>query len=172
MSVEYDRILDEHSKNVKKAFYWIRKSLPEILVEIPGVDYELMILLHDDTKTIPSQYNAYDEYICGTHKKDTIQKFRYARLEHHQMNGHHWQHWIYHSSEGERIILDMPYEFIIEMICDWWSFGWRDGDLFQIFDWYEENKKKIKLSKRTRDTVEDILNKLYIAIVRVRGDRI
>ena len=58
MSARYDQLLEEHSKNVRKAFYWIRKSLPEILIDIPGVDYELRILLHDDTKTIPSQYEA------------------------------------------------------------------------------------------------------------------
>ena len=62
MSAKYDKLLEEHSKNVRKAFYWIRKSLPEILIDIPGVDYELRILLHDDTKTVPSQYDAYDNW--------------------------------------------------------------------------------------------------------------
>ena len=50
MSKEYDEYLKEHCANVRKGFYWIRKSLPEVLIDIPGVDYELMILLHDDTK--------------------------------------------------------------------------------------------------------------------------
>ena len=68
-------------------------------------------------------------------------------------------------------VLDMPYNYIIEMICDWWSFSWKTGDLFSIFDWYAENKKNMKLSKRTRDTVEDILDKLEKAITRVRGPR-
>lgn len=171
MSVEYDRLLDEHSKNVRKAFYWIRKSLPEILIDIPGVDYELMILLHDDTKTIPSQYNAYDEWIFGERTKQVEDNFKYARLEHIQMNGHHWQHWVYIDSEAKLNVLDMPYEYIIEMLCDWWSFAWKCGDLYQTFDWYEENKKKIKFSKKTRATVEELLDKLYEAIMRVRGPR-
>ena len=94
MSAEYDRYLEEHLANVKKGFYWIRKSLPELLIELPNVDYELMILLHDDTKTVPSEYEPYDEYFYGKHKKDTLQKFRYAWLEHIHRNPHHWQHWI------------------------------------------------------------------------------
>lgn len=171
MSVEYDKYLDEHIANVKKGFYWIRKSLPELLIEKPGVDYELMILLHDDTKTVPSEYEPYDEYFYKPHNKDTEQKFRYAWLEHIHRNPHHWQHWILRNDDGTNVILDMPYEFIIEMICDWWSFSWKTGDLFSIFDWYEENKKKIKLSKRTRDTVEDILDKLEAKIIKVRGPR-
>lgn len=171
MSVAYDRIIEDHHKNVKKAFYWIRKSLPELLIPIPGVDYELMILLHDDTKTIPSQYIPYDNYVCGERNKDTLAAYQYAKLEHRHMNGHHWEHWIYIDSEGTRVALDMPYEFIIEMICDWWSFSWQKDNLFAIFDWYEEHKKKIKLSKETRKTVEDILNKLEQKIIKVRGDR-
>ena len=87
------------------------------------------------------------------------------------MNEHHWQHWIYIDSDAKLNVLDMPYECIIEMICDWWSFGWQQEDLYQIFDWYEANKKKIKLSKKTRQTVEEILDKLYEAIMRVRGPR-
>lgn len=171
MSANYDMLLEVHAKNVRKAFYWIKKSLPEILVDIHGVDYELMILLHDDTKTIPSQYKPYDEWVFGKRTPKVEEAFKYAKLEHMQMNGHHWQHWIYIDGDGKLQALDMPYEFIIEMLCDWWSFGWRDGDLFQIFDWYEDNKKKIKFSRNTRKTVEELLDKLYEAIVRVRGPR-
>lgn len=170
MSVKYDEYLADHHANVKKAFYWIRKSLPELLIEIPNVDYELMILLHDDTKTIPSQYDAYDKYLFDPHSDSTERDYRYAKLEHYNTNTHHWQYWILRDESGN-IILDMPYECIIEMICDWWSYSWQCGDLFQIFDWYEEHKKKIKLSKRTRDTVEDILNKLEAKLIKVRGPR-
>lgn len=171
MSVEYDKILEDHSKNVRKAYYWIKKSLPEILIDTPQVDYELMILLHDDTKTIPSQYKAYDEWLFGKRTAKVESDFKYAKMEHIQMNGHHWQHWIYIDGDGKIQALDMPYEFIIEMICDWWSFSWQSGDLFDIFDWYEDNKKKIKFSRNTRKTVEDILEKLNNAIIRVRGSR-
>ena len=87
------------------------------------------------------------------------------------MNEHHWQHWIYIDSDAKLNVLDMPYECIIEMLCDWWSFGWQQGDLYQIFDWYDANKKKIKFSKKTRQTVEELLDKLYEAIMRVRGPR-
>jgi hypothetical protein len=37
-----------------------------------------------------------------------------------------------------------------------------------IFKWYEDNKKKIKLSKATRKTVEEILEKLEAKLVKVR----
>ena len=37
-----------------------------------------------------------------------------------------------------------------------------------LFKWYEDNKKKIKLSKATRKTVEEILEKLEAKLIKVR----
>lgn len=171
MSVEYDKYLERHSANIRKAFYWIRKSLPELLIDIPGVDYELNILLHDDTKTVPSEYKPFDEYYYGKHKKDTIHNYRMAYLEHVHRNPHHWQHWILINPDGTKINMDMPYEYIIEMICDWWARSWEEGDPYSIFAWYEENKSKIKISKRTKDTVEEILDKLEAKLNQIEDNK-
>ena len=114
MSKEYDEYLKEHCANVRKGFYWIRRSLPEILIDIPGVDYELMILLHDDTKYNNDEYYAYDEYFYGPKKKDSEKKMRYAFQNHIHQNPHHWQHWVHLTDDGRPsiIALDMPYEYI------------------------------------------------------------
>ena len=47
MSQMYDDLLKEHNSNVRKAFFWIKKSLPEIL--IPGFVYSWYFDFHDDT---------------------------------------------------------------------------------------------------------------------------
>jgi hypothetical protein len=57
-------------------------------------------------------------------------------------------------------ILDMPYVFIIEMLCDWWAFSWKEGNLYEIFNWYDKNKEGIILSDKTRNTLEGLLDKL------------
>ena len=94
-----------------------------------------------------------------------------ARLAHFHRNPHHWQHWVL-ITDGEGVItMDMPYECIFEMICDWWSHSWEKDDVWEIFDYYEKNKKTIKMSKRTRNTVEDILEKLETKLTKVRGPR-
>lgn len=54
----------------------------------------------------------------------------------------------------------MPYNYIIEMICDWWAFSWNGRNLNEIFDWYDKHKDYMKLSDATRKTVEDILSKI------------
>lgn len=173
---EYEQYLKEHCLNVRKAFYWIRKSCPDILKDADKIDYEWNILLHDDTRTVDDEYYAYYDYFYNRDKKGKCknkyaeQNFRIAKLAHYHRNPDHWQHWILYD-KGLAIPLDMPYIYIVEMICNWWSYSWIEGDLWSIFDWYEENRKKMKLSKRTRDQVEDILEKLAKAIERVRGPR-
>lgn len=174
MSAEYDEYLKKHIANVRKGYHWIKKSAPEILKEFnPPIDYEWHIFFHDDTKTIPCEYDPYDKYFYGGKaptKKDTIE-FEYAWLQHIHSNPHHWQHWILHCDDGRTLALDMPYGYVVEMICDWWSFSWDSGDLYEIFDWYNHNKKNIKLSRKTRKEVEEILDILYKTIERVRGPR-
>lgn len=56
--------------------------------------------------------------------------------------------------------LEMPYNYIVEMICDWWSFSWQSGNLYKIFKWYEEHSKYIKLAQTTKITVEYILDNM------------
>ena len=169
MSAQYDDKLKRHIANVRKAYFWIKKSLPEIL--LPGYDYSWYIDFHDDTKTVPDEYEAFDDYLFGKRTKEVEQRYWRAKLEHRHRNPHHWEYWILYTSDGPPTALDMEYPYIIEMICDWWSFSWETGNLFDIFDWYDEHKKHMRMSKKTKKTVEDILAKLEERIIKVRGPR-
>lgn len=171
MSEKYDEYLKKHISNVRKGFFWIKRSLPEVLLKIPGVDYSWYIDFHDDSKTIPDEYEAYDAYFYGKRTKAVDANFKRMWLEHIHRNPHHWQYWVLNNDDGTTETLDMDYPYIIEMICDWWSFSWETGNLFEIFDWYQANRKKIKLSRKTRNTVEDILDKLEAKLIKVRGPR-
>ena len=164
MSKQYDLYLEQHRSNVAKGFYWIQENLPELLIDIPGVSYEHQICYsHDYSKNESDEYEAYDAYFYGGNRSyKVVQDFRYAWLNHIHRNPHHWQYWVLINDdpdEGE-IILDIPYNYIIEMICDWWAFSWNKRNLNKIFDWYEEHMDYMKLSDATRKTVEDILSKI------------
>ena len=54
----------------------------------------------------------------------------------------------------------MPYNYILEMICDWLAFSWQKGDLNEIFNWYDEHKTYMKMSPKTRKSVDTILGKM------------
>lgn len=115
---------------------------------------------HDASKSKPDEYEAYDAYFYGGNRSyAVVQAFQRAWLLHIHRNPHHWQHWVLINDdpgEGE-VLLEMPYNYIIEMICDWWAFSWAEGNLSEIFSWYDEHKDYIKLNPKTRETVEDIL---------------
>lgn len=165
MSERYNRYLEEHKAGVQKAFEWLETNLPEIF----GSNDEGILAScrhqctyeHDDSKTNPDEYEAYDAYFYGGNKSyEVVNQFNRAWLRHIHRNPHHWQYWILindNPDEGE-IVLDMPDVYIIEMICDWWSFSWKSGNLEEIFDWYDKHKEHMKLSDYTRMKVEEILN--------------
>lgn len=160
MSLAYNNYLDEHIANVGKAYAWIKEHLPEVTEPISSEEEWNILKLHDESKYYLEEYDAYDEYFYGGKKTDVIKKaFNYAWLHHIHSNGHHWQHWLLVNDEAEEgvIAMEMPYCEIVHMVCDWWSFSWKTGNLYEIFEWYDAHKKTMKLGDDTRKTVMDIL---------------
>ena len=156
MSREYNLYLSDHIENVNRAFYWLGENLPEV---VDGVE----IMFHDGSKYFDSEYDAYDRYFYGKdHSEQVLKEFNRAWLHHIHSNPHHWQHWVLVNDDPNlgTIALDMDYKYIIEMICDWWSFSWKTGNLYEMFNWYTDHEKYMILSHKTRKTVEDILMKI------------
>lgn len=177
MSREYDLYLEEHKANVAKGYRWIRENLPEIIGLYYGNEYDLeqqICYQHDASKTEMDEYVAYDRYFYGGPQGKSygaVKEFNYAWLRHIHRNPHHTQYWILHNDSPEEgmVILDMPLNYIIEAICDWWSFSWKSGDLTEIFSWYDKHKDYMKLSPDTRNTVEMILDKIKTKLEEVNA---
>ena len=159
MSQLYNNYLEQHKGNVVKGFEWLEANLPGLLGDINDARWQV-VFNHDTSKTEPDEYDAYDAYFYGGNRSyAVVQNFNKAWLSHLHRNPHHWQYWVLINDDPElgEIILDMPFEYIIEMICDWWAFSWNSGNLYEIFSWWEEHKDYIKLSESTRKTVVEIL---------------
>ena len=175
LTEQYDSYLDEHISNVKKGFDWLCTNLPQL---IPDDVYETIycnIVNHDASKYSTAEYLPYALYFygkvpdgfCTAEINQAIDSnFNYAWLHHIHNNPHHWQYWLLQNDEDGLNILEMPYEYIIEMICDWWAFSWKSGNLTEIFNWYEKNKYIIKLNVNTRTTLEEILNKIKMVLTK------
>ena len=160
MSLEYDHYIFEHRSYVKKALEWMQENIPNKLVGDVIADTLLHIDIHDESKFDRDEYDAYDKFFYGGNRSyQVVQDFNTAWLKHIHKNPHHWQYWVLINddpSEGIKA-LDMPLDYIYEMIADWWSFSWRDNNLTEIFEWYMYHKDYMRLSVRTRLIVEDIL---------------
>lgn len=160
MSYQYNRYLEQHRFDVIKGFNWLKENLPDIVSDINTPDY---LNYHDKSKFNRDEYDAYDMYFYGGNRSySVVQNFNLAWLKHIHRNPHHWQHWVLVNDDPDKgsIALDMPYNYIVEMICDWWSFSWKTGNLNEIFDWYDEHKSYMILSDNTRNTVERILGQI------------
>lgn len=162
MSIEYDNYINQHVQNVLNAAEWLRRNID---LDIPPMidGHRTGLFNHDQSKWEKEEYDAYDAYFYGGRKTKEVKKtFNYAWLHHIHNNPHHWQYWVLINDDPEdgTVALDIPYRYAIEMICDWWSFSWNDGNLYEIFDWYNKHKDRMILSKNTRELVEDILDQI------------
>lgn len=162
MSFQYDQYLAQNRANVKRGFDWLCENLPNIMKDTLEARWYTEFA-HDQSKNDEDEYEAYDAYFYGNNRSyDVVQNYQRAWLLHIHRNPHHWQYWVLINDdpkEGE-IVLEMPYDYIIEMICDWWAFSWAKGNLKEIFGWYDEHSQYIKLADNTRKIVIDILGQM------------
>ena len=102
---------------------------------------------------------------------DYTEAFNRAWLMHIHRNPHHWQYWVLINDEPKEgtILIEMPYPYIIEMICDWWAFSWIKGDLSEMFAWYKDHADYIKMHNNTRSIVEEILEMIRTKLTEVEN---
>jgi hypothetical protein len=173
---EYENYLTQHISNVQKAYEWMKENIPHVLDEHNFVEdtayygeLDDIIEQHDKSKhrRIPDaenyyelqcEYDAYADYFYGEKTPETKEAFDRAWLAHIHSNPHHWQHWVLVNDDDGTKALDMPYVFIIEMICDHWSFSWKENNLYEIFKWYKDHTGKIIFSDKTKKIYESILS--------------
>lgn len=159
---EYNEYLMKHINGVKTA--WREILYPAILTESDEDVEQItkvadLVSNHDRSKYQKDEYDAYLNYFYPdrNNKKDS-KAFDEAWLLHQKRNPHHWQYWCLIRDEGEVVPMDMPFEYICEMLCDWSSFQFVFDPKSNANKWYNDNKKKTILSDKTRKEVERLLD--------------
>ena len=173
MSYKYNKYLEDHITYVRCAFDWIKDNLGEDFLDdlFPDLKIEGLnsqIHYHDESKYTKVEYGPYDRYFYYNDNKDPKieEEFNKAWLHHIHNNPHHWQHWVLVQDDGDinnnqkLVAIEMPDNYILEMVCDWWSFSWGSNDLFEIFSWYDSHKDKMVLHPKTKNKVEKLLTAL------------
>jgi hypothetical protein len=149
---EYRTYVVEHKERVKQYADWLKENLPGLFNE-PGLeDFDELIEEHDESKFSEEEFEPYAQHFYGT--KDNDFEFDKA-WEHHWLNNeHHPEYW-----NGE----DMPYIYILEMICDWGSFGIKEENYKELIDFYyseARDDEEKNLSDNTKKIIEEILSKI------------
>ena len=149
---EYFEYINAHKERVTKFASWLEENCPEVF---EGVDLDVfwdLIKEHDESKFSEEEFEPYAQRWHG----DGKETFEYEEAwKHHWMNNeHHPEYWL-----GE----DMPYIYILEMLCDWGSFSIDKGDFGELSDFYynkaQEDPEK-DLSEATKEIIEDLLIKI------------
>lgn len=177
MSYAYDEYLAEHIGNVNKGLHWMLDNLGLSQEEKSAIETAMVSFNHDESKYSTEEYNAYDQYFYGGNRSyKVVQDFNYAWLHHIHQNPHHWQYWVLLEDDPEAGLpyktLPIPLPYIFEMIADWWSFSWKSGNLFEIFNWYAEHRDKQYIDPNSRMILERILEKIWDVLLMqetVRG---
>jgi len=169
MSFAYDQYLAEHIGNVNKGLHWMLDNLG-LKEEKTALEEAMVSFNHDESKYSTEEYDAYDQYFYGGNRSyKVVQDFNYAWLHHIHQNPHHWQYWVLLEDDPESGMpykaLEIPVPYIFEMIADWWSFSWKEGNLFEIFDWYADHRSKQIINPKSREIVEYILVKIWNILI-------
>lgn len=153
----YRDYIYKHINGVSKVY---NKILRPILVQ-EGVPNSKLMLIdlhikdHDKSKFTNEEWGPYRNYFYDHDKYPrSSEAFNYAWNHHQNSNPHHWQFWCLINDVDEPQVqpLDMPLEYIIEMLSDWHAAGSFYGN--SAYDWYVKQKDKMILSDKTRETVE------------------
>lgn len=131
------------------------------------------LVIHDWSKFLPGEWVPYVDYFYG--EKARLQKeesddcryweaaqkyydaFDRAWLHHQHANKHHWQHWVLRNDDGSVKTLEMPENFVREMVADWMGAGRAITGKWEAREWYLKNRERQQLHAATRTRVEQLL---------------
>ena len=84
-------------------------------------------LLHDLSKYSPVEFFSSARYFQGTSSPIDAEKrakgYSLAWQHHKGHNPHHWEYWIDNIGTYQNTPIKIPYEYVIEMVCDWLGAG-------------------------------------------------
>jgi hypothetical protein len=149
---ENKKYIEEHKANVKKFADWLKENLPELFDNIDLDLFNEMIDEHDDSKFSEEEFEPYAQKWFGN--KEESFEYEEAWKHHWTHNEHHPEFWL-----GE----DMPYIYILEMLCDWGSFSIASGNMKELSDFYftkAKDDEEKNLSENTKIIIEEILEKI------------
>ena len=149
---EYKDYIITHKARVMEFADWLEDNCPEVFEEVDVDVFWDLIEEHDNSKFSEEEFEPYAKKWHLDGKK--TREYELAWEHHWSNNEHHPEYW-----DGE----DMPYIYILEMICDWGSFSIASGNMKELSDFYFNkaiNDPEKNLSENTKTIIEDILSRI------------
>ena len=108
-------------------------------------------LLHDNSKYSPTEFISGAKYYQGDASLIDSEKnaigYSVAWQHHKGHNPHHWEYWIDNIGSRKNTPIKIPYDYVIEMICDWRGAGktysrdkWTQSEPYEYYRMVKEGR--------------------------------
>ena len=165
---EYELYIKEHISNVKKAWDCLKQRI-DIFSDGEYYMIEDLINKHDKSKYSLEEFGGYQQYFYPSPNDTMDKKLMNQSWNHHQKtNPHHWQYWLMYE-DGKTVALDMPFEYIIEMLCDWLAMSIKFNN--KPSEWYETNRPKMLLEDKTQSIIDAYISVLDSAYKSIKENK-
>lgn len=171
---EYLDYLNKHIGGVIRAWEDVlRPALEEaddqmVLDQVDLDKLGLQVYNHDRSKYDSEEFNGYCNHWYpqdGSEVEHTADRtsddasYDYAWSHHQHNNPHHSQYWLIVKDDGEVQALDIPMNYILEMLCDWHSFSQDPGEN-TAYDWWMKNRDRFIMSDATIANIDHCIEYL------------
>lgn len=125
-------------------------------------------IIHDLSKFSKAEFGPSAEYFQGNRSPIEAEKeecgYSLAWLHHKGVNPHHWEYWIDFDENGNIIANKIPWNYVIEMVCDWIG----AGKAYSVEKWTCHEPlsyyNKVRKGRHFHKDTENLLETILIAI--------
>lgn len=134
----------KHFKTVCKHKYFVFKECAACGIWWQGI-------IHDFSKFGFTEFVSSAKHFQGNRSPIEAEKeeigYSKAWLHHKGHNKHHWEYWTDFSDDGGVIANEIPYKYVVEMVCDWIGAGkayskdkWTQADPINYFNAHRKGR--------------------------------
>ena len=149
---EYNNYIVEHTRNVFTVYTRLKKYIENQSVEFKNELFH-NIDEHDDSKWNDLEFYGYRQYFYPCKNEIKCQKtFDKSWLNHIHSNPHHWEYW---AIPGVNKAIEIPFIYILEMMCDWTAMSIKFNNYPS--NWYSQNKDKMIIHENSKLIIDSWL---------------
>ena len=163
-----------HLRNILVHKYWVFYYACKFGIPWRG-------FMHDWSKFHPTEFFESVKYYQGTSSPIPFCKLvngvSYAWQHHKGHNPHHYEYWVDNLEQAKPTYHPMPYEYVMEMLADWFAAGRTyKGKSFRVLDeveWWRWKKESIAIAEPTKMFIDKFMNECeyFYGINWVRDER-
>ena len=121
-------------------------------------------IVHDLSKFSKQEFTRSARRYFGENTQEVRDEYIEAWMHHKGCNPHHWEYWTDYDIRGDITTYKIPYNYVIEMVCDWIG----AGKAYEKEEWNQaeplEYYNKVRAGRHFHKDTEELILKLLNCI--------